>query len=470
MKTYVLIRNGELVLPNRPFNKRGFYRQELTQINDLNNYDIVCIEDEIEKYHLLDLTSNCFGLEKEVFHFKVWYEAYADNNLKGFTLPIEIENNREYRNAVEQCFLRYMKYLNRPAFVYEKETLNCIENECKLIIQTIDDLINGNEKRAEETISQLLKPFLENPFLVSDLDKSYSFRGIAPFIDLRTEGYDECYAEMMNTDLTFYRVRTKSKNDKQEITDVNHMLHLPYHLRHRASGARFSAEGLPGLYLGATTYVCSKETNWNGSDELYASVFILNSQGKKLKVLNLTISQALINGMYDRIRDGNNKRKRELQNSMLKIFPLVIATSFRVKYEEKIKYQYLLSQALMRAANINGIDGIAYLSMKGENEFQYPQGVNLAIPANDISESNLYSKKCKGFFVSKPVLFCGQKSMINKSYINEIYRKYDSNRFEVFTSKLNVDGEMKFYGDTCYGKFDNYVLSTMKKKDECGDL
>lgn len=181
-----------------------------------------------------------------------------------------------------------------------------------------------------------------------------------------------------------------------------------------------------------------------------------------MKILNLTISQALINGIYERIRDDNNDNGRtlcKLQNAMLKIFPLVIATSFSVESEEEMKYQYLLSQALMRVANRNGIDGIAYLSMKGIDEFQYPQGVNLAIPANDISDKNLYSEKCKGFKISKPILYCGQEGKGAKSYINEIYTKYDSNGFESFTSKLNIDGEMKFYGETCYGKFDDYIVS-----------
>lgn len=149
------------------------------------------------------------------------------------------------------------------------------------------------------------------------------------------------------------------------------------------------------MYLGTTTYICSKECKWNGTDKLYASVFVPNSIGKKLKILNLTISQALINGVYNNIY-CNHTIRRKIQNAMLKIFPLVIATSFSVNSDEKVKYQYLLSQALMREANKNGIDGISYLSMKGENEFQYPQGVNLAIPAVDISKKTIIVKNATG--------------------------------------------------------------------------
>lgn len=468
MKTYLLEHNGKIFSPNLKVNKRGFYQEEIEKIiqnDNFENYSIICVEDEIAKYHLCDSASNFWRLDEEVFHYQLWNEAYLDNNLNGFSLPINVKTNNEYRSKLEQKLWEYVEYLNRPAFVYEKETLDCIKTECKLILNALDSRINEHEQISENLMIQILELFIGDSFLISDLDKSYSFRGIAPFLDLQNEGYDEDYAKMMDKELTFYKIRTKKIDSEEIISDVEHMLHLPYNLKNRASSTRFSIPELPCLYLGTNTYVCSKEKGWDGNDELYASVFIPNSQGKKLKILNLTISQALINGIYDRNRDGNNSTRCKLQKAMLKIFPLVIATSFSVENEEEKKYQYFLSQVLMKVANRKGIDGIAYLSMKGWNEFQYPQGVNLAIPANDISENNLYSEKCKGFKISKPILYCGQEGKGARSYINEIFTKCDSSKLESFTSKLNIDGEMKFYGDTCYGKFDDYIVSTLICKE-----
>lgn len=468
VKTYLLEHNGEIYTPNLKINQRGFYQEELEKVlkdNNFKNYNIICIEEEVAKYNLCDSTCNCYGLDEEVFQYKLWNEAYLDNNLNGFSLPIIVNTNNEYRKEVEQKLLEYVKYLERPAFVYERSTLECIKIECRLILKAIDHLIHGNENNAEKIIEQLLSLFIEDPFLISDLDKSYSFRGIAPFIDLRSVGYDEDYDKMMEMNLTFYRVRTRKVDDNENITDIEHILHLPYNLKDKASSMRFSSAALPGLYLGTTTYVCSEECKWNGEDELYASVFIPNSEGKKLKILNMTISQALINGIYNRTHDGNNIVRRKLQNAMLKMFPLVIATSFSVKIEEKVKYQYLLSQALMRCASRIGIDGIAYLSMKGKDEFQYPQGVNLAIPATDISEKNLYSEKCKGFMISKPVMYCRQEGKERRSYINEVYKKQDEKGFESYISKLNMGGELKFYGDTSFGKFDDYLVSEVVRNE-----
>lgn len=478
MKTYLLINDGEVYFPKIRNNPRGFYENELKKLMKMNafqNSKSLCVEDEVEKYRLKDWNENSLGLEEEVFSFKLWYEAYIDDNINGFSLPISVDTNCEYQKILKEKLNAYVEYLKKPAFVYEKGLCEYVEKECALILEALDELICEKEDKAKDVLLQVLEMFKDEPFLLGELDKSYSFRGIAPFLDLHVEGNEQQYNKMQKKDLTFYRVRTKHKEEKGVvISDIKDMLHLPYNMREKASSMRFSAAGVPGLYLGCNTYTCSRECNWNcKEEELYASVFIPNSQGKKLSILNMTISQALINGIYSKSRDIGDMRKKKIKMSMLKIFPLIIATSFSVKNKEEIKYQYLISQALMRVVNEGGIDGIAYLSMKGEDEFQYPHGVNLAIPATDISEYNQYSEKCKGFIVSKPIMYCGQECNENKSYINEVYAKKDSNGFELFTSKLDVDGEVKFYGETSYGKFDDYIVTQFLKSvyhdDEISD-
>lgn len=465
MKTYLLEANGEIWKPKLHKNQRGYYREEIESIlKEHKNLNVICIEDELEKYGLDGSAYNFYGLYEEVFRYKLWNDAYQDKNIKGFSLPITVNTNDEYRKTLGNTLSEYIDHLNRPAFVYDKKTLEFIKNECKLILEIIDNLINGNDQCASKMIENLLSPFKEEPFFISELDKSYSFRGLAPFCELQRKR-DGIFSEMMDKELTFYRVRTKKECDKEHIIDKEHMFHLPYNLRDKAGSMRFSVAGLPGLYLGTTTYMCSKECKWNGTDKLYASVFVPNSIGKKLKILNLTISQALINGVYNKIC-CNYTIRRKIQNAMLKIFPLVIATSFSVNSDEKVKYQYLLSQALMREANKNGIDGISYLSMKGENEFQYPQGVNLAIPAVDISEKNNYSEKCTGFSVSKPVMYAGQVGKKEASYINHIYKKQDSNGIESYLAKLNMDGKKEFYGDTVWGKFDDFLVEKLCAENE----
>lgn len=469
MKTYVLEFEGEILVPKIKVNKRGFFDNEVKEIMqkkpELQKYNILCIEDEIEKFHLEN--ENIDSLPEEVLHYKIWYDAYQDNNINGFSLPIKVKKNDEYRKSVEKKFNEYIDYLNRPAFAYEFGLIDIVKKECKMIIEALDKLINKEEQLAENILSKLFMLFDGDTFFISDLDKSYSFRGIAPFLELRSQGNDDIYESMLNKELTFFRVRTKKKEDKETIiSDVEHMLHLPYDKRHKASSMRFSVEGKPGLYLGTTTYVCSNECRWNKEDELYSAIFIPNESGKKLKILNLTISQALINGMYNRGIDTGDTalRKYQLQVSMLKIFPIVLATSYDIEDNENIKYQYLLSQMLMKIANKNGIDGIAYLSMQGKDEFQYPQGVNLAFPAYDISEKKQYSDICKGFDISKPIFYEEQNCGKKKSYINEIYKKYDIYGNELYMSKIDYEDNLEYYGDTSFGKFDNYLVEKIIRK------
>lgn len=146
MKTYILKDNCEIITPDLAVNKRGFCQEDIEKLMQDDKYkscSIICIEDEIDKYHLSDGKSNCWGLDEEVFHYQLWYEAYIDNSLNGFSLPIKVGSNSEYRSRLEQKFCEYVKYLDRPAFAYEKNLLDCIEIECKLILDALDNLING---------------------------------------------------------------------------------------------------------------------------------------------------------------------------------------------------------------------------------------------------------------------------------------------------------------------------------------
>ncbi|AWY97293.1 hypothetical protein [Blautia argi] len=167
-------------------------------------------------------------------------------------------------------------------------------------------------------------------------------------MDLQSDGYNDLYQKMNHQELSFFRVRTREKSDTTDISQIQHILHLPYEKKSFASNMRFSCLGMPCLYLGTTSYVCSRECEWNPEKEdLFAAAFIPNEQGDRLQL------------------------------SMLKLFPLVIATSYRVlETGRTLKYECLISQALMKVISTMNIDGIAYLSMKGKDEFQYPQGVN----------------------------------------------------------------------------------------------
>lgn len=444
-------------------NSRGFTRAEVDScINSIESaeYEILSIE-EIEKYNLQGDESHKQLMNAEVFHFLTWKNAYLDNNINGFRLPLKVEKNTDYVSELKNIYSRYLKELDKPAFAYEDGLLFEIRETCCGIVQCLDLLIEQKTDMAREKIKGIIKKYISDSFMVSSLDKSYSFRGVAPFEELQNTGYGNAYKTMNSQELTFFRVRTKKKDDNDDIFSKEHIVHLPYAMKDKANDMRFSRMGVPCLYLGVTSYVCCKECKWNPDiEDMFSAAFVPNEKGKNLSILNLTVSQALINGIFHRGVDAEGGVRKELQMKMLKIFPLVIATSFSIKEEgRKIKYEYLISQILMEAIRELNIDGIAYLSMKGKDEFQYPHGVNLALPAWDICEETQYSKYCAMFNMTNPVQFHGQTKWKTESYINAVYKKKDECGQESFMAKKDVDGQDIFYGETKYGVFDNYLVS-----------
>lgn len=178
------------------------------------------------------------------------------------------------------------------------------------------------------------------------------------------------------------------------------------------------------LYLGTTSCVCSKESRWNGVDNLYLASFKFNEKGKKLKILNLVVTQSLLNGTIPRA--GCNSYCEKLHDAMIRVFPLVIATMFTITSsdeerkkadgENAIKAEYLLSEVLMNVLSKSGIDGGAYLSTQSKDEFQYPQMVCLAILVNDVSKDEEYGELINDFEMTLPVLY-------NEFADDKIYKK-----------------------------------------------
>lgn len=315
-------------------------------------------------------------------------------------------------------------------------------------------------------------------FAVTELNQSYAFRGIAPFDELKqTWAPKEEYEIMMSGELNFFRARIIEKD--KTIHEKKEINYLSYSKRDLSRDLRFSSKGKVCLYLGTTSYVCSRESRWNGEDNMYLSSFKFNEKGEKLKILNLAVTQALINGMIP--TRGDNTYITKLHNAMIRVFPLVIATMFTIKtsdgdrkkkYNEMIKYEYLLSQVLMNVLQKVGIDGVAYLSRQGKDDFQYPQMVCLAIPVNDMDENEEYGDLINDYVMTSPVLYNGfsdNRIYEKRSYINENYPKYtdcSSQQYENINAQVDIENEIKFYEDTLYSKFDDYLVNQEHTKLE----
>lgn len=392
----------------------------------------------------------------------------TEKNIYGFELPGHAKNNEDYIEQLKREFKELNIFLNKKN--YPSELIKEVNKNCRQIISALRLLIEKKEERADEIIKEVLKTYIENKFAVSELGKSYAFKGVAPFEDLHSpEVSPSLYEQMLDEELTFFRARVvKKSNPLSEIKDI---ISLPYSKRNLSKDSRFSVKDKVCLYLGVTSHVCIKECRWKKgnerSDDIYISAFKIND---KLKVFNLVIFEGLINGLSE-----NDREEKNLKYNLIKVYPLALAASFKVERngdenETETSYEYLLSQSIMRVIKSLSIDGVAYLSTQGKAHF--PHEVNLAIPMEDIKEDKEYSDLYKYFCCTKPISVFAKKdknqSNNEKSYINRIFAEYIPKEY-LFTGKksilpnvaaqVEIVGKRIFYEKTCFSKLDDYLCN-----------
>lgn len=439
---------------NRKLGKVEFFSMSIPEWEQKFNSSEIqkCMEDmdtEMEKI-MKKAESNLTDIREK---------AYMDKSINGFRLPIIVDTNGDYEKILKEKLEAFIKEIDRPLFQDEKGLVDDVKKISKQVLDAFECVKQGEIEKAEKIVIEILKDYTKNEFAVTDLDKSYAFRGIAPFKELRHNWVNKnIYESMIQKELNFFRARTVSNEDTTSVKRVEDIVYLPYDLRNNSNDMRFSKKGEVCLYLGVTSYVCSKECRWDEENQnLYLSAFRFNEKGKRLKILNLICTESLMNGLQSSVGSNDKEYDTKLHNDMVRVFPLIMATSFTIKNPDKEKrYEYLLSQVLIKVLNDAGIDGVAYLSAQGESEFEYPQFVNLAIPIKDTDENNKYGKLINYFEMTEPVLyneFVKDKENKNKSYINEIYSKSDYNSHVVFKGK-DIP-----YQETKFSSFDDYLIN-----------
>lgn len=391
---------------------------------------------------------------------------YRYNDINGFILPRVVEKDSDYIKELSAVLKKYYDFMcSKVAFKDEINLLNEIECNINRINCAIKNYYRGDIVKSKLLVSEILEQFKSDDenFFISELNKSYAFRGAAPFFDLQTnyyqQLYSEVYTEMNEEPLSFYRARIDKVEDRCD------MLHIPFDKRGLIANQRFSIGGIPCIYLGTTSYVCWQELEKPKNQNFNVCSYKINEKGKKLKILNLVITQPLINGVFNRGHQTEDSVNKRIQIKMLKVFPLVIATSFTVlEKERKFKSEYIISQLIMHCLKELQIDGVAYLSKKGESDFQYPHGVNLAIPVFESCDHEKYGKVCDSFNLSEPInyekfLDMKRPELKEKSYINKIYKEKNEFGIDNFASKIKLNDKRIFYGNVEFSDFDNYLIN-----------
>ncbi|MCJ0850267.1 RES domain-containing protein [Bacillus cereus] len=362
--------------------------------------------------------------------------------LQNYQLPIIIREDFQYLPTLKALLGQYLKQI-KNSFLIDQETKMKTEDNIEDILKAIEVYYDANIYEARKIIYNMLSRYKDDDYIISNLDDSPALRGVTRF---STNSY---FDQIAAAPLSFFRARVSKKEFSRK-----DFLHIPFNKRGLVSTQRFSIAGVPCMYFGATSYVCWLELNKPRYDELHISSYTLP---KELRVLNLAITQGIVSGFTM----GNEHK--EYAMSMIELFPLVMATSFKVIEGDRVfKSEYIVSQLIMQCLTELGVEGVAYISKQIEhndlsiqlgNE-NFPTCVNLAIPMKN-NKNDQYSELAKKIPLTEPIKIDKCISLIQNTSFNKQVVAYPN----LFDSQLTQSGVRRDYKTLEFSEIDDFLVN-----------
>lgn len=327
-----------------------------------------------------------------------WYDNIEKD--VSLTLPVVIGSDNEYLNKLNSLLKNYENKL--ISINVEKDIINQIKEFNKLILGCIDKYFEGYIDEARESLKNILRIISEkDELIVCDLNESFGLRGFNYFEKVPKDDGIEIIKDEINEKIPLFKARV---SDSIVEFDAYDMLHIPFDKRDIVKTQRFSIPGLPCMYFGTSSYVCWLELNKPLKSQFNVSEFEIS---KNFRILNLISSWSMISELSKKNLWNYSFDKHQIIKELMLIWPLVCATSFRVKEDKdrQFKSEYIISQLLMQIINSIKIDGICYYSKRIPfDSYAFPYCVNLALPAKYTGESKI-SNICQYIKIKKPVNF-----------------------------------------------------------------
>lgn len=360
--------------------------------------------------------------------------------LNNYKLPIRIHTDVDYQKELIKKLDSYLIDIKGRLLVND-EVFNKTQENCNKIKQAIELYYDANISGSKECILKILKSYKNDDYIVSNLDNSSAFRGLTqifpnPYTDHLAQG-----------ELSFFKARIGTDNyNKYDF------LHIPFNKRGIITTQRFSIAGVPCMYFGLSSYVCWLELGKPQDREFNVASYKIPSN---IKVLNLAISQMLINGLSN-IDSLNNK-----VSSLIEFFPLIIATSFKVMENNRgFRSEYIISQLIMQCFSELEIDSVAYISKQVESDYNtFPFCINLAIPMKN-NQGNNYSEFAENVNLTKPINFAEYKN-----FVRQPSPKYNIASYANLWDDQNlyyINGNIK-YNQLLFSKFDDFLFNETHK-------
>jgi len=282
-------------------------------------------------------------------------------SLKTFGFPLKSQSNLTYYKTLKkglELFEEKIYGLNRNdeiSFKIRSEHKNIVASN-KRILQIISSYLLGNSSDAYNVLEKLLE----------------------------SDFYSEKISHLIEKDNSFSSEESKLLRIRFSIEQLysrEEMFHIPFSKRHLVANQRFSIAGLPCLYLGSSIYVCWLELGRKDFGGLWVSGYRSQSI---FKILNLAYDLNIIFKRYE-----NQEILLEQFIDYFLIWPLVMASSFQVKYPTApFHEEYIIPSLLLQWITFKNkkIDGLKYLSTKLESYEMPSYGINYVFPPIDITD------------------------------------------------------------------------------------
>lgn len=358
-------------------------------------------------------------------------------NFEKLKQPFLSDTEKSFHECLKEKLDLYVKFLKNSDFkeILSENDLNCIDTVSENIMKSIYEYLKGKSGESYKIIDDTLKKQYSNwQNITYKLDKEKFLIRIRPSI-------------------------TNLHNKKE-------LFHIPFTKRHLVAKQRYSIEGLPCLYLSATSYTAWLELNKPSFNELWASGFRSKSE---IPLLDLSYTISKIEEDYKK-----NVANAKQTIDRLKIYPFILATSFRVKYPtDSFHEEYIISGKLLQwIVNNTTFMGIRFLSTKLEsyNNTHLWSSSNFVIPPRDYKAGEVHNKFLSDLFImTKPQNWSVLVAYSNAGEV-EAYStdgRFEENTTEKVTNETNntlsIDELIfKKYTYTDFYNVDGYLNSLFK--------
>lgn len=333
--------------------------------------------------------------------------------MKSFNPPFESYQNRLYSKSLIQILESYINQVESLKSKNESIHIRAVKNICQRINKTVNLYLSGNSGEAYSTLTTLLD------------DKEIG----SAIIDI---------SAVDKKSIILYKARVGNKI----LSKRTEIFHLPFDQRHLVKNYRYSIPGVPSLYLGTSTYICWIELHQPSFSDFWISKYLFNP--KDNIVIDFTFS------IEDKIRVFNDSTINvSTLNNYLKVWPLVIACSFKTKFpNSNFHEEYVIPNIILQWIKRDRptIIGLKFVSTKTPirdskicNNYVFP-----SMPKN-IPEPSKYCDYLKSYFrltyplpwsmldtLPKPdVIATGDNSFKSKNVQEVIIENYELTEFRM---------------------------------------